>query len=103
MTRDNNLDIRIQWHPPDSCFAAVFLRDGEEWYLTGALVGMGDTRGEAVDHLIEQARHLVLNGTNFLLTTPMSVENRTWLFDKLDYGESDDEMYLAIRMLGVKR
>lgn len=103
MTRDNNLDVRIQYHSPDSVWAAVFLRNGEPWFLDGAMVGMGSTRGEAVDDLVEIAKYLVVNGENFLTEAVMSVEDRTWLFDKLDFADFDDEMYKAIRDLGVKR
>jgi hypothetical protein len=103
MTRDNNLDIRIQFHSPDGDYVAVFLRDGAEWYLNGALVGTGWTRHEAVEDLIELARHLVIHGFNFLTDGIVSNDDRAWLFDKLDWGDSDDEMYRAIRDLGVKR
>lgn len=103
MTRDNNLDIRIQWHSTDSVWAAVFLRDGEPWFLEGALVGMGSTRGEAVTDLCEIAKYLVTHGANFLSEYMVSVEDRVWLFDKLDFGDTDDEMYKAIRALGVQR
>lgn len=102
MARDNNLDLRIQWHSPDSMFAAVFLRDGAEWYLEGSLVGMGSTPDEAVADLLEVAEYLVINGANFLSEATVSIEDRTWLFEKLDFGTDNDEMYKALRALGVK-
>jgi hypothetical protein len=95
----SDIDIQLQWHSPDQCFAAVLMRDGEAWYLGGALVGMG-APGEAVDNLLDQAFHLVVVGENFLTEDPISLEDRLWLFKLLD-GRIDskvnDEMYQAVR------
>jgi hypothetical protein len=46
MTED--MDIRLQYHSPDEAWAATFVRDGEPWFLDGALVGMGSEPSEAV-------------------------------------------------------
>jgi hypothetical protein len=91
-------DVRVEWHAPDVAFAAVFLRDGQPWFLDGALVGMAGSRGGAVDDLVGIARHLVTHGENFLTDMPLSLPDREWLFGLLDAGpDPHDEMYSAIR------
>ena len=97
------MDLRIQWHSPDQAHAAIFLRDGEEWYLDGALVGMGSTPDLAVEDLLGIAKHLVIHGQNALLASwrdkggLLPLADREWLFDLLDPGSDDDEMYAALR------
>jgi hypothetical protein len=80
MAESAELDIRVQWHSPDGAFAAVLLRDGEPWFLDGACVGMGRTRGDAVNELAGIARYLVVHGENFLTDGPLSLADREWLF-----------------------
>lgn len=94
-----DIDIKIQWHSPDQMFAAVLVRDGKEWYLDGALVGMGSMPDKAVAELLELARYLVIEGENFLTDGPLSLEDRIWLFKVLDQGAlaNGDRMYVAIR------
>jgi hypothetical protein len=89
--------VEIQWHSPDAVWAAAFIRDGKAWYLDGALVGMSAVREGAVTDLIAAARHLVINGENYLTGGPILLADRDWLFEVLDQGPSDDEMYAAIR------
>jgi hypothetical protein len=107
------MDIRIEWHAPDSCFAATFLRPvashqgrpvTEPWYLEGALVGMGMTRDLAVADLIGIADLLVLQGENFLSDGQISLEDRQWLFKLLDEGndwEKTQARYEAMRSAGM--
>jgi hypothetical protein len=92
-----SFDVRIEYHSPDRAWAAVFIRDGEPWYLDGALVGMSGAPASAVAELVGQAQHLVLHGENFLTEGQIPLEDRKWLFSLLDLTTEDDEMYLAIR------
>ena len=96
-----DIDIKIQWHSPESCFAAVLVRDGEPWYLNGALVGMSSTPSDAAKELLEQAGFLVENGENFLMAgAEISLEDRLWLFKLLDMGGDTDAIqrrYEAMR------
>jgi hypothetical protein len=96
-----DIDIKLQWHSPEEMFAAIFMRDGKEWYLDGALVGLDGDPGDAVKDLIELAIHLVTEGENFLTNGPISLEDRVWLFKLLDQGtiaaSDESKMYLAIR------
>lgn len=97
---DNNINVQIQWHTPDQQHFAVLMRDGEPWYLDGALVGSGATPGAAVDQLIGEAIHLVTVGENFLTPAPISLADRIWLFVLLDTKvdfDKNEEMYAAIR------
>lgn len=91
------IPLLVQWHSPDSCFAAVLVRDGKPWYLNGSAVGMGSTRGEAVDDLCGILQYLVIHGANFLTENPLPLHDRKWLFALLDPGSQDDEMYRALR------
>ena len=111
---NNNFDVRVQWHQPDQHFAAVLMRDGQEWYLNGALVGMGSTRGEAVEDLVGIAAYLVVHGINFLMAVKLPVADRLWLFELLDgrpmppVGDDEEEinthtMYLAMIREGMAR
>lgn len=98
-----DIDVRIQWHSPDRLYAAIFIRDGEEWYLDGALVGMDSTPGGATDGLCEIAQHLVIHGENALTQGQIPLADRIWLFKLLDQGtfgndrDTNEEMYAAIR------
>ena len=93
-----DIDVKIQWHQPDEVFAAVFVRDGEPWFLDGALVGLHVAPGGAVSELIGIAKHLVIEGENFLSDGPIAIEYRVWLFRLLDQGSlASDEMYAAVR------
>jgi hypothetical protein len=96
-----DIDIKIQYHSPDQAFAAVFIRNGEPWYLDGALVGMASTPAQAVADLLDIAQHLVLQGENFLTQgAVISLEDRKWLFSLLDgWGDWNtlQEMYVAVR------
>jgi hypothetical protein len=91
--------IEIQWHAPDMAFAAGFLRDGQPWILDGALVGMGATRGAAVDDLTSLARELVRTGENCLSDGQvLPLTDRRWLFDQIDPGpDLNDDLYAAMR------
>jgi hypothetical protein len=94
----SDLDVKIQWHAPDACYAAVFMREGEPWYLGGALVGMGSNPGRAVMELCELAEQLVVHGENFLTDDPLSVPDRRWLFEMLDRGSArEHEMFVALK------
>jgi hypothetical protein len=94
-----DIDIKLQWHSPDRAWVAVFVRDGLEWYLDGALVGMASTPPQAVAELLAMAQHLVVNGENFLTSGPLSLADRIWLFKLLDIGDESgtEPMYVAIR------
>jgi hypothetical protein len=92
------ITVQVDWHSPDQAFTAVLIRDGQPWFLGGALVGMGITPGKAVDNLAGAARHLVIHGQNYLTRGPLSLADREWLYALLDPGlEQDDEMHTAIR------
>lgn len=96
------MDLQLQWHSPDQAWFAVLVRDGEPWYLEGALVGQGTHQGEAVMDLIGQVRHLIIHGGNFLTSAiyvdgKIPLEDRIWLFKLLDVGGLGDEVYQAIR------
>lgn len=94
------MDIRIEYHQPDDAWAAVFIRDGEPWFLDGALVGMGDVPSEAVWDLIAESHFLVVHGHNFVLDN-LSLVDRLWLFKLLDAHhhtpEENQERYQAMR------
>jgi hypothetical protein len=93
-----DIDVKLQWHSPDSVFAAVLVRDGEPWYLDGALVGLSGDPGDAVAELIEQAIHMVTTGESFLTDGEIELGDRIWLFKLMDQGSlANDEMYAAIR------
>jgi hypothetical protein len=95
-----DIDVKLQWHSPESCWAAVLMRDGEPWYLNGALVGFASQAGDAVTDLLRSATHLVEFGENFLTDRQVSLEDRVWLFKLLDRGNrvnDIDRMYQAIR------
>ena len=96
------MDIRIEWHSLDQVYAAVFVRDGEPWYLNGALVGVDSRPDTAVLSLVEQAEYLILHGENFLTEAFLSVEDRVWLYWQLDPGCTDDEMWKVLRNLGAQ-
>lgn len=89
--------VQVQWHAPDQMFAAAFLRDGQPWFLNGALVGVGSTRGAAVDNLADAARHLVTYGENYLTSQPLSLPDREWLFSLLVGGDASFEMHAALQ------
>jgi hypothetical protein len=91
----DDLVIKAQWHSPDSAWAAVLVRDDVDWYLNGALVGMGPTAADAVAELTGLARHLVIEGCNFLCRhLPMA--DREWLAALLDPAGTDIEMRDAL-------
>jgi hypothetical protein len=73
--------IQVDWHAPDQAFAAVFLRDGIPWYLSGLLVGMAPTRGGAVENLTERACWLIEHGH-----PDVTLADRAWLLAVLDTG-----------------
>jgi hypothetical protein len=81
MTED--MDIRLQYHSPDEAWAATFVRDGEPWFLDGALVGMGSEPSEAVRELTGIAVYLVVHGGNFLTVEPISDVDHEWLREML--------------------
>lgn len=98
-----NFDIRIGWDQPDEIFVAIFMRDGEEWFLDGTLVGAGATPGTALSDLYDVAHHLVVHGENFLGV--INTEDRTWLAKLMDIGndtEQIQERYIAMREAGVR-
>jgi hypothetical protein len=88
--------VKVEWHSPDAMFAAAFLRGGKAWTLDGALVGMGTTRAAAVEDLCGIARHLVIEGSNFLTEGTLLLNDRAWLFKVL--APADDEMRAAMRV-----
>jgi hypothetical protein len=90
--------IEVQWHSPDWAFAAGFLRDGTPWLLDGALVGMGPTRGAAVENLVGIARELVITGENFMTSGQVPVADRRWLFEQID-GDAPDFSEEAVTAL----
>jgi hypothetical protein len=97
------LNIIIQWHLPEQMFAAVLVRDGEPWYLGGALVGTASAPRSAVGDLLEQVDYLVRYGENHLTEGPISEEDRRWLFKLLDKGNDTTAMqarYVAMRDAG---
>lgn len=99
-----DLDIKIQWHTPDLMWAAVLMRDGKEWYLDGALVGIGDTPDRAVADLLGVMEHLIREGENFLTDGQISRDDREWLFRLLDRGNDGtgiQERYEAVRRAGI--
>ena len=88
----------IQWRSPDGMFAAALLRDGQPWFLDGALIGMGATRGAAIDDLVQIASYLVVHGENGLASQPLSLADREWLFTLLDCDADPNlEMHAAIQ------
>lgn len=99
-----DIDIKIQWHSPDSMWAAVFMRDGEPWYLDGVLVGMGSTPDAAVEDLLHIADHLILFGENFLSNGQISHDARRWLFSLMDRGNDHgavERRHAAMREAGL--
>jgi hypothetical protein len=93
----NDLDFKLQWHSPEFCWACVVMRDGEPWYLDGALVGLGATPAAAVAEWTELAEYLVIYGQNFLCDSPLSLEDRKWLFNMIDLGSAQsNEMFVAL-------
>jgi hypothetical protein len=104
-----DIDVRFQYHSPDQAWAAIFLRDGAEWFLNGALVGMGSTLDEALTDLMGIAQHLVVHGENFLTEGQIPPGDREWLFHLLDRGllhqglaSESDVMYAAMRQAGFR-
>jgi hypothetical protein len=95
--------IEIQWHAPDLMYAAALWRDGEPWFLDGALVGMAASRVGAVDELIAAARHLVIEGENYLTEGQIPLADRQWLFRLLDPGDTTDDMYAALRQAEARQ
>ena len=92
------MDLHVDWSGNDGAYAAVFIRDGQPWWLDGALVGMDTTPGGAVTQLLALARHLVMEGSNYLMEgRVLSAKDRRWLFDLTDVGVSDDLAYAAVR------
>jgi hypothetical protein len=93
------MDIRIEYHRPDSYWFAGFLRNGESFILNGALVGTGPAPDQAVGDLIEQASFLVINGENDLIFGPIDIVDRIWLFKVLDQVLDHDQeaRYAAMR------
>jgi hypothetical protein len=89
--------VEVQWHADAQMFAAAFLRGGQPWFLDGALVGMGSTRGGAVDNLAGIAGQLVIHGENYLTSQPLSLPDREWLFAVVDHGAANIEMYAALQ------
>lgn len=90
------MTVMLEYSAPDAAWVAVLVRDGEPWYLDGALVGMDSTPGDAVTELIGMMRYLARHGTNFLTTTTLPLDDRKWLFGLLDHGVSDEETYTAL-------
>lgn len=97
--RAGEMDLRVEWSGDDSAWAAVFIRNGEPWFLDGTLMGMESTPAKAVEDLLGVARHLVVEGSNFLMQDkpPLSAKDRRWLFNLTDVGVSDDLAYQAVR------
>lgn len=92
------LAVEIEWHAPDYVYAAGLVRDSRPWILDGALVGLGPTRGKAVDDLMRLARHLVVHGENYLTPAPLSLADREWLFTVLDRGRDPNiDMWAALQ------
>ena len=89
--------VQVEWDAAEQMFAAAFLRDGQPWFLNGALVGMGSTRGAAVDNLADAARYLVTRGENYLTSQPLPLPDREWLFSVLDHGDANIEMHAALQ------
>jgi hypothetical protein len=73
------MDARVEYDADDRVWAAVFLRDGEPWYLDGACVGIGPDPGGALDDLVRVAAYLVHAGGNFLTDGPIRPDDRAWL------------------------
>jgi hypothetical protein len=88
--------VKVEWDAAEQMFAAAFLRDGRPWFLNGALVGTGSTRGAAVDNLADAARYLVAHGENYLTSQPLPLPDREWLFSVLDHGDANIEMHAAL-------
>jgi hypothetical protein len=97
--RAGEMDLRVEWSGDDGAWAAVFIRDGQPWWLDGALMGMAATPPKALEELLGVARHLVVEGSNFLMQDkpPLSAADRRWLFNLTDVGVSDDVAYQAVR------
>jgi hypothetical protein len=96
---NTDIDIKVQWHSPDLVWAAVLVRDGEPWFLNGALVGLHANISGAVAELLGLMKHLIIHGENFLTEGEIPLEDRIWMFKLLDGGigdEENSEMYLAI-------
>jgi hypothetical protein len=96
--RAGKMDLRVEWSGDDGAWAAVFIRDGQPWWLDGTLVGMESTPAKAVEDLLGVARHLVIEGSNFLMEpAKLDAKDRRWLFNLTDVGVSDDLAYAAVR------
>lgn len=100
MADDTKFIVEIQWHQPDQAYAAVLLRDGQPWYLGGALVGMGTTPGAAVQSLTDLARFLVIHGINYLTVEPLPLADREWLYGLFGTGPGNHEIWQALRAAG---
>jgi len=95
------VNIRIQYHQPDQCFAAIFVKDGKAWYHDGLLVGMSFSAWEAVEDLYQMAAGVVLHG-NVGTGEEFALDDRAWLFrEVLDArwpnAEENQAMYVALR------
>lgn len=97
------MDVRFEYDPDARGWAAVLLRDGEPWFLDGALVGMGRYPDEAVKELDGIVRHLVTHGRNFLTPTLLSLEDRKWLWEQIDPQQLDNLMWGLIRNLEASK
>lgn len=99
-----DVDVKIQWDGYEQAWVAMFMRDGEPWFLGGALVGMDTTPQGAVQELLAVADHLVVEGHNFLTEGPIESADRQWLFRLLDRGndaEAQGRRYAAARENGL--
>ena len=113
MSDENHMLFRVEYHTPDQLWVAVWMRDGEPWFLNGALVGMGTTQGQAVDDLLGCSAYLVLHAENSLMENPpLPLSDRLWMYRMMSFGShnygyedapiTEQAMYEALRAEGVE-
>lgn len=91
----HELTIKAQWSDPDMAWAAALTRDGADYDLNGALVGMAGDLPGAVEELHGLARHLVIEGGNYLCKH-LPLPDRLWLADAIDPRNQDTGMRVAL-------
>lgn len=74
------MNLNLEWDSTEQAWVAVFVRDGAEWFIDGACVGIGADPQKAVEELIGITAWLVVTGSNFLMGgATLTDTDREWL------------------------